>query len=159
MNLTSAANTSSGPWNNTDASSTVVTLGNFAETNASGDNFVMYCFAPVEGFSAFGSYTGNGSTDGPFVYTGFRPAWVMVKRSDGVSNWHIIDTTRSSFNVSNANLFANLSNAESVGGNEDMDILSNGFKPRNASASFNISSATYIYAAFAENPFKNSLAR
>ena len=83
----------------------------------------------------------------------------MVKRSDSTGNWQILDTSRSPYNVSNANLYANLSNAEVNGGNEDMDILSNGWKPRNASASFNINGATYIYAAFAENPFKFSLAR
>ena len=123
------------------------------------DRYITYCFADVEGYSKFGSYVGNGSADGPFVYTGFRPAFVMVKRTNGISNWLILDTTRSPYNLSNHNLFANLSNAEIVGGNEDLDFLSNGWKPRNASASFNINGSTYIYMAFAENPFKNALAR
>jgi hypothetical protein len=147
---------SSTLWNNTAPTSNVFSLG--TDWNGSISS-VAYCWSEIAGFSNFGSYTGNGSADGPFVSTGFKPRFVMVKRSSAGSNWHMIDTSRSPFNVANANLFANLSSAEAVGSNEDMDILSNGFKPRNASASFNISGSTYIYMAFAENPFKNSLAR
>jgi len=125
--------------------------------NISGASHLAYCFADVEGYSKFGSYTGNASADGPFVYTGFRPAFVMFKRTDSTSDWHLYDTSRSTYNVIAAGLYADLSNAENSG--QPFDILSNGFKLRVAGGELNTSSATIIYMAFAENPFKNSLAR
>jgi hypothetical protein len=157
LNTTAAQFSSATLFNSTAPTSTQFTVGTGAVTN--GTLAVAYCFSEVAGYSKFGSYTGNGSADGTFVYCGFRPRWVMVKRTDAVGNWQLLDTSRSTYNVSNANLYPNLSNAEVTGGNEDMDILSNGFKPRNASASFNVNTGTYIFVAFAENPFKNSLAR
>ncbi len=157
LNTTNAVLNATGMWGSIGRTSSL--LG-FSDTSLStSSTFVVYCFAAIKGFSAFGSYTGNGSTDGTFVYTGFRPRWVLVKSSSAIGNWQLLDTSRSTYNVSNANLYPNLSNAEVNGGNEDMDILSNGFKPRNASASFNVSGTTYVYAAFAENPFSNALAR
>jgi hypothetical protein len=118
----------------------------------------MYLFANVAGYSAFGSYTGNGSTDGPFVFTGFRPAFVLQKRSDGGTvDWQIKDTTRDPYNPATKRLWPNLADAEGSG--TDLDILSNGFKIRESGAATNTSGATYIYAAFAENPFAYSLAR
>jgi len=127
--------------------------------NQSGVTFVAYCFAAVAGYSAFGSYTGNGSADGPFVFTGFRPRFVMIKGSSFVSNWFVIDTSRSSYNVSLDALRPNLTAAETSTGTYSIDILSNGFKLRTNAADPNTSTATFIYAAFAEAPFKNSLAR
>ena len=122
---------------------------------------IAYCFAPVAGYSSFGSYTGNGSaTDGPFVYTGMRPRWVLIKASSSVSygNWVLHDTSRSISNVSDKNLYANLSNSED--GTYLIDCLSNGFKLRSSSFDgTNGSGATYIYAAFAEHPFSISRAR
>jgi hypothetical protein len=118
-----------------------------------GATIVAYCFAPVAGYSSFGSYTGNGSADGPFVYTGFRPRWVMIKASSSVSygNWVLHDTSRSASNVSDKNLYPNLNNAED--GTYLIDCLSNGFKLRSGSFDgTNGSGATYIYAAFAESP-------
>jgi hypothetical protein len=159
LNLNSASNTSSGPWNNTDASATVVTLGNFAETNASGDNFVMYCFADIEGFSSFGSYTGNGSADGPFIYTGFSPSWLLIKRSDAAANWLLYDNKRLGYNANGYYLLPDGSWVEGTGADNRFDLTSNGFKVRDSNQSLNVSGGTYIYAAFAENPFKNSLAR
>ena len=122
---------------------------------------IAYCFAPVSGFSAFGSYTGNGSADGPFVYTGFRPRWLLIKRTDSTYGWSIIDTARDSYNLSNAFLTPNSSGAEASGGTSDcFDILSNGFKVRSSTgAATNAFGGTYIYAAFAENPFSISRAR
>jgi hypothetical protein len=153
---TQGSQVSSSFWNNTSPTSSVFSIG--ANLYASA-NHVAYCWTPIAGYSAFGSYTGNGSADGTFVYTGFRSKFVLLKRTDTTGNWQLLDTSRSTYNVSNANLYPNLANAEVNGGNEDLDILSNGFKPRNASASFNVNGATYIYACFAENPFKNALAR
>ena len=131
--------------------------GNVVAVNENGVTNVAYCFAAVAGYSAFGSYTGNGSTDGPFVFLGFRPRFVMTKRIDTTSNWYIQDTSRSSYNVQKATLFAESSAAEAADGG--LDFLSNGFKLRNTDSSENASGGTYIYMAFAENPFKYSSAR
>ena len=143
----------------TAPTSSVLYLSSGVDSNASGGTYVAYCFAPVAGYSAFGSYTGNGSADGPFVYTGFRPRYVMIKGSSFGSNWFVIDTSRSSYNVSLDALRPNLSGAETSTGTYSIDILSNGFKLRTSAADPNTSGATFIYAAFAESPFKNSLAR
>jgi len=146
-----------GYWNNTSPSSSVVTLGNYAVVNASSKDLIMYAFAPVEGYSAFGSYTGNGSADGPFVYTGFRPAFIIVKRSDSTGSWGMFDSSRDTYNVADSVIFANLSDAEAT--STFTDFLSNGFKFRSTSNNWNGSGGTYIYAAFAENPFKTARAR
>ena len=125
----------------------------------SGD-MVAYCFAPVEGYSAFGSYTGNGSTDGPFVYTGFRPAFILLKNANLVgANWFILDTSRNTFNVVDLNLKPNSSLDEETDTSGSLDITSNGFKMRSSGTHPNGSGNTIIYAAFAENPFKTARAR
>lgn len=136
-----------------------VLLGTTGTTNynTNGATYVAYCFAAIPGYSAFGSYTGNGSADGPFVFLGFRPRWIMLKRTDSTSDWIILDTSRNTYNVMNASLWADISNAE--GTYTICDYLSNGFKLRDASNGYNTSSGTYIYACFAENPFQNALAR
>jgi hypothetical protein len=158
LNTTGTAYTGTNLWNNTSPTSTVFTVGNSSEgTNGSGNAMVAYCFAPVAGYSAFGSYTGNASTDGPFIYTGFRPKYVMTKRTGQTSNWTVHDTVRSPYNVTNAALFPNLTVGDNTG--PWFDIVSNGFKIRSDGSDTNSSTATYIYAAFAENPFKYSLAR
>jgi hypothetical protein len=144
-------------WQNTTPTSSVIYLGSWAELNASSATQVAYCWAEIAGFSKFGSYTGNGSSDGPFVYLGFRPKFVMTKRTDSTSDWVIMDSSRNTYNPEDKLLYPNLSNAEDTLAIED--FLSNGFKFRNASTTVNASSGTYIYMAFAENPFKNSLAR
>jgi hypothetical protein len=121
---------------------------------------VAYCFAPVAGYSAFGSYTGNGSADGPFVFLGFRPAFVLVKQSSASGEpWNIYDDQRLGFNPASKGLYANSSDAENDASGRYKDLLSNGFKIRGTSGEQNASGATYIYMAFAENPFKNTLAR
>jgi hypothetical protein len=119
--------------------------------------YVAYCFAEVEGFSKFSSYTGNGSADGPFVYTGFRPAFVLGKDSSSTNNWFIFDSVRDTYNVAGKILRPNLVDAE-LDSPPRIDLLSNGFKVRSTGLP-NDSGETYIYAAFAENPFKYSLAR
>jgi hypothetical protein len=148
-----------GAWNNTTPTSTVFTLGNSTETNASSGTFVAYCFAEVAGYSKFGSYTGNGSADGPFVFTGHRPAFIMIKRTDTYDDWHIFDSKRIAYNVRNQPLYPNGAYAESAT-YDYLDIVSNGFKLRyNAFNILNASGGTYIYMAFAEAPLKYSLAR
>ena len=153
LNNTNAKDTNTGFWNNTAPSSTVFTLGNNTDANETGKNFIAYCFAEKKGHSKFGSYTGNGNSDGAFAYTGFKPAFVIIKSSSASStNWNMYDNKRDGFNGSNENLSANLADAESSGNNR-IDILSNGFKVRASTADVGTSSATYIYMAFAENPF------
>jgi hypothetical protein len=163
LNTTDAFTALSTTWNNTVPASTVFSIGTAAGTNASGGTYVAYCFAAISGFSAFGSYTGNGSADGPFVYLGFRPRYVLIKRTDSASavGWFAWDTARGSSsggNVVGYQLYPNLSNAESSS-STNLDILSNGFKLRDTYQDFNASGGTFIYACFAENPFKNALAR
>ena len=137
---------------------TSVTTGNRYRTNGQVNNYIAYCFHSVEGYSKFGSYTGNGSTDGPFVYTGFRPAFLMVKLSTASGgNWLIADSTRSPQNVADEILRGNTSSAETD--SDYFDFLSNGFKIRDSLTGLNGSGNTYIYMAFAENPFKYSNAR
>ena len=160
LDTTAAVNTTVGFWNNTSPTSSVFTLGNGSTINpTSGTTMVAYCWAAVPGYSAFGSYTGNGSTDGPFVYTGFRPRFVLIKVSSTTGDWAIQDSSRSTYNAANALLWPDLSNAEYTTSGVELDYLSNGFKIRNTNGLYNTSAATYIYAAFAENPFNSSRAR
>jgi hypothetical protein len=140
-------------WNNTSPTSSVFT---YFGTNT--QTYVAYCFAEVAGYSKFGSYTGNGSADGPFVFTGFRPAYVMAKITNDVANWAIHDVARNTYNVVDNTLLADLSDAEYTS-NGPIDIVSNGFKIRTTNSNWNASSLNYIYIAFASNPFKYSLAR
>jgi hypothetical protein len=161
LNTTAGATTSSTYWNNTAPSSTVFTIGtsNDVNINSSVYTYVAYCFAPVAGYSAFGSYTGNGSTDGPFVFLGLRPRFIMIKRTDVANDWVILDTSRNAYNLTNSALFPNSSSSETSNGFYDSDIVSNGIKIKASNAVVNASGGTYIYMAFAENPFKYSLAR
>jgi len=163
LNLTNAVSSSGGStvMNSTLPTSSVFSLGTYSDVNGSGNGIVAYCFAEVAGFSKFGSYTGNGSADGPFVFTGLRPRFVMVKRTDGTADWLIWDTSRNTFNVADAKLSPNTASAEFVSAALiGIDIVSNGFKVRGSGdAALNNNGSTYIYACFAENPFRNSLAR
>ena len=161
LNDTSAEGTQTAAWNSTDPTSSVIHVGGEAEVNRNGYNTIAYCFAPVEGFSAFGSYTGDGSSDGPFVYTGFRVAWLMIKNtSTSGETWTIHDSTRDVDNYAEHRLLPNSTNAESTGTSARYkDLLSNGFKIRGTSGEQNTSGDVYIYAAFAEYPFKTVRAR
>jgi hypothetical protein len=152
LNETSVPSTLSTYWQDTAPSSTVVTLGSNHAPNEIG-TMIMYCFAEKKGFSKFGSYTGNGSTDGTFVYTGFKPAWLLVKRTDSARSWKLLDNKRDAYNDgTGANLNVDESGTEDDNASYAVDFLSNGFKIRNANSNFNISSGSYIYMAFAENP-------
>ena len=159
LDLTAAFVANSTCFNNTSPTSSVFTIGSQQNFNESSGAYVAYCFAAVAGYSAFGSYTGNGSTDGPFVYCGFRPRWVMIKCTNTTGDWWLEDTSRNTYNAADLVLFPNTSGAESGSSVYYWDFLSNGFKLRSTSAGYNGSGNTYIYAAFAENPFKNALAR
>jgi len=140
-------------WNDTSPTSSVFSLGT---DNSWNGTTIFYCFNEVQGFSKFGSYVGNGSTDGPFFYTGFKPAFLIQKRTDAVYDWQMHDNKRGQYfpgNVVNNRLEPNASNAEGTGDDIGYDFLSNGFKTRTNNANYNASGGTYIYMAFSENPF------
>lgn len=146
-------------WNNTAPTTSVFSVGTNAGVNANTITYVAYCFAEIAGFSRFGSYTGNGSTDGPFVFCGFRPRFVMIKRTDVAVDWAIYDSARNTSNLTTQVILANSSAVEVTGTNSVLDFLSNGFKLKNAGSEVNATGGTYIFAAFAENPSKYALAR
>jgi len=152
LNLTDATTTASNIWQNTAPTSSVFSIGDSGKVNGSGNGIVAYCFAEKKGFSKFGKYTGNGSADGTFVYTGFKPAFVMIKRDGSGENWTIRDNKRDGFNITNKTLKPNTSDAEASTSDFDIDLLSNGFKLRSNSGHSNSSGQTNIYMAFAENP-------
>jgi hypothetical protein len=152
--------TNTNYWNDTTPTSSVFSLGNSTDTNGSGNSMVAYCFAPIPGYSAFGSYTGNGVNDGPFIYTGFRPRFVMFKRTTSADPWIIHDTARDIYNGYSVQLYPNTSGVE--GGPYSppiIDELSNGFKCRSSASGTNGSGDTFIYMAFAEAPFKYARSR
>jgi hypothetical protein len=156
LNGTNAATTNANTWNNTSPTSSVVTLGSdFSGTRS----IVAYCWTPIAGYSAFGGYTGNGSTNGAFIYTGFRPRFVLVKQTDAAGNWLIWDTARSTYNQMQDYLIPNSSSQELNNVLVSIDVLSNGFKCRTADDDINGNGNSYIYMAFAENPTKFALAR
>ena len=161
LNSTSAVGTSTNIWNNTAPTSTVFSLGDnssYPEVNGTSNTFIAYCFAEKKGYSKIGSYTGNGSTDGTFIYTGFKPSWVLLTASSiGTEHWWIYDNKRSESNVTNDGIVASLNNTEYTdNATFKIDMLSNGFKPRNSDGSHNGSGTSYIYMAFAEHPFVSS---
>jgi hypothetical protein len=155
LNFTAgAANTASTYYNDTAPTSSVFSLGTNVGYNANTDSYIAYCFAEIKGYSKFGSYRGNGSANGTFVYTGFKPAFVMVKSTGAGANWLMQNNKTLGYNASNSELYANLTNAEITA--DRADLLSNGFKARINSGENNSSGVTYIYMAFAENPFVTS---
>jgi len=160
LNETSAESAASSHWNNTAPTSSVFTVGNSGGVNQNTKDYIAYCFADVEGFSKFGSYEGTNNADGPFIYLGFRPKFFLLKNVDSALNWIIFDDERDPYNVVGKRIFPNLANAESaVPSNSAMDFLSNGVKIRVAGGYDINDTGTYIYMAFAENPFKYSNAR
>ena len=151
LDATNAVDTRTDTFNSTSPTSSLFTVNTATGTNKSGSTMMAYCFAGKKGYSKFGSYTGNGNADGTFVYTGFKPAFVLIKHTNGTSNWTINDTGRDPTNVNNLRLFPNTNVAESTG-SDSMDMLSNGFKFRSTDGGNNGSGDTYIYMAFAEEP-------
>ncbi len=154
LDNTGAYGTASNIWNDTAPTSSVFSVGTAQSTNYSGDNLIAYCFAEKTGFSKFGSYTGNADADGPFVFTGFKPAFVLVKNSNKVHNWFLSDSKRLGYNAANHLQKPNLNGADDTG--HAMDFLSNGFKVRGSSENFNGSGDAIIYMAFAEAPLVGS---
>ena len=157
INTTDAAATLTTAWNNTAPTSTVFSVGTDGSVNQSSATYVAYCFAPVVGYSSFGSFVPNGTADSSFVYCGFRPRFFMIKNTSATSNWIIWDTARDSYNYASKELYPNLSDAEVVNSSTySLDILSNGFKVRNPGLG---SGGTWIFAAWAEAPFQYARAR
>jgi hypothetical protein len=161
LNTTSAKSTSSSYWGNTVPTSSNFYVGGTSSNvhNESSKNYVAYLWSEVAGFSKFGSYTGNGSSDGPFLHCGFRPAFVIFKSSSSGYDWFMFDNRRDPENVVDLALFPNSSSAESGGSTYMFDFTANGIKIRNSQLNLNGSGNTYIFAAFAESPFKYALAR
>ena len=148
-----------GVWNGTDPTSSVFSVGTDNESNNSGDDFIAYCWTSVSQYSSFGIYTGNGASDGPFVFLGFRPRFLLYKRTDAADTvgWILTDSERNTYNVIDDYLSPTTASAE--GTTDIVDFLSNGFKMRIAGADGNVSGGTYVYAAFAEHPFATARAR
>ena len=157
LNDTNDQNSESDVFNDTAPTNTVFSLGTDVMVNGSGGTFISYCFHSVPGYSKVGSYVGNGNADGTFVFTGFRPAWVMIKKITATGNWILIDAERSAFNLADDRLIPNSTSTEAE--SNGIDMLSNGFKTRSTDAQTSTSGATFIYLAFAEAPFKFANAR
>ena len=159
LNSNGATIDDASAWNDTAPTSSVFTLGDGdggGDNNQNGLSMISYIFAEKQGYSKFGSYIGNGNDDGPFIYTGFRPAWVMIKGSTNTGSWRINDNKREPFNVMDTLLFPETNDADTTNSGYSIDFLSNGFKIRGTNASANASGISYIYMAFAESPFVNS---
>lgn len=160
LNLTAAADTDAGYFSNTAPTNGIFYLGTNTKGNADGTAYIAYCFSEKQGYSKFGSYTGNGSVDGPFVYTGFKPAWFMTKRIDNASYWTLWDNKRSSSGGGNEldyYLEVNANNEQSTGNSvNDVDFLANGVKIREDNGDINADGSPISFMAFAENPFVSS---
>ena len=157
LNLTNASASASTFFNSSNTTTTTFPLGTGGgQTNASGSPHIAYCWAEIEGFSKFGSYVGNGNADGPFVYCGFKPALILLKKSSTTGNWNLFDSSRNSTNPVSSSLFANLTDIENTTSSYNADFLSNGFKVRTSDGSWNDNGVTYIFAAWAESPINYS---
>jgi len=155
LNETSASQSGSTYWQSTAPTNQVFSVGTAGPTNSS-SAMIAYCFAEKTGFSKFGSYTGNGNADGAFVYTGFKPAFILI-RSVSTTNWNMFDNKRSAFNVADETFWSNSTNSEAnVGTSYGIDILSNGFKAKTVSSQVNNNNTVHIFMAFAEAPLVGS---
>jgi len=154
LNTNATKQNGSTYFNDTSPTSSVFTVGSNGQVNGSTQTYIAYVFANVKGYSKLGSYTGNGNADGPFVYTGFRPAFVLAKKYSGIDDWGLFDSKREGFNPENDVFYPNLAGTEVD--NDSIDILSNGFKARVTSNWINQAAGTYIYMAFAEFPIVSS---
>jgi len=149
---TAAKTTDTVSWQNTTPTSSVFSIGNDGGTNGSGNTYIAYCFAEKTGFSKFGSYTGNGNADGPFVYTGFKPSYINLKRTDNTGHWIMKDWQTPGYNQNDYYLWSDTTDAETSASSLGIDFLSNGFKLRGTAGNSNGSGGTFIYMAFAEEP-------
>jgi len=153
-NTTGAFGTGSTIWNDTEPTTSVFSVGNNGNINETDSGILVYLWTSKQGFSKFGKYTGNGNADGSFIYTGFKPAFVMIKASAAAKNWEMFDNKRDGFNQSNDTIYANADTAEGAAGR--CNLLSNGFKLTTASTHLNTDGGVFVYMAFAEQPFVTS---
>ena len=158
LNANIAAGTQSTYWQDTDPTSTVFSVGNAGDVNTSSGTHVAYCMKSVQGFSKFGKYIGNGNTDGPFIYTGFKPAWLMIKETGNANEWRLFDNKRNEHNPVTTHFEVDTDGAETDGGttHNQYNFLSNGFKIRTSNAGNNRDGGQYIYMCFAESPIVSS---
>jgi len=157
LNANNAYSSGSGSltfWDVSAFTDTVFSVGGSGGTNTSGNSMLAYCFHSVDGYSRFSYYNGNGNADGPFVYTGFRPRMIFLKRTDSTGNWHIFDTARNTENAVDTYQLWNTSGTDDTASSNSIDFLSNGFKIRNSAAQLNTDGADYIYGAWGDVPFK-----
>ena len=152
LNTTTDINDESWAWNDTAPTSSVFSVGNDVSVNENTSSYVAYCWTDISGYSKFNSYIGTGNASGPFVYTGFKPAWVLVKNTSASENWHLVDP----FNPMDTNLFPNTNGGEGTSSSYAIDMVSNGFKVRTTDSTFNTNDSTYIYAAFGQPIISNS---
>jgi hypothetical protein len=159
FNLQDAMDVAPTVWNSTAPTSTVFSVG--SSLNNAGFTYIAWCWAPISAFSVFGNYSGNSSTDGPFIYTGFRPRFILVKdrSAAGGTKWVVMNSSVNSSNVANNFISPNITSSQQTFGVGGVDFLSNGFKIRTTSTEMNASGNVMIYSAFAENPFAFALAR
>jgi len=155
LDTTGAAGTTADAFNNTSPTSSVFSIGTDTSTNNNTDNFIAYCFAEKKGYSKIGSYVGNGSLDAPFIYTGMKVSWLLIKETTQTRNWVLYDNKRVGYNPNQYEFLPDTSNAEDTSTTK-VDLLSNGFKIRSSHSTVNQSGETYIYMAFAESPFVTS---
>jgi hypothetical protein len=155
LNTNGGETADSTQWNNNPPTSTAFTVGSSNSTNNASTNYIAYLWTSVPGYSAFGSYIGNGNVDGPFIYTGFKPAFVLIKTT-AIDSWHIYDNRRNVYNPANSPLYSDLTIEERPASTYSIDMLSNGFKLRNNNGGLNLNNQAFIYAAFAEHPFGGS---
>ena len=152
LDQTSAADSGSTTmWNSTSPTTTTFSIGTHGNVNTSSNNYIAYCFAEVKGYSKIGYYVGNQNANGSFIFTGFKPAFILSKKIDGASDWYIFDSKREGYNFDNDTLLANQTTAEST--TDYLDILSNGYKVRTTDGDLNTNNGEYVYMAFAEEPF------
>jgi hypothetical protein len=156
LNTDAATTDTNDRWSDEAPTSSVFTVGDSSQLNASSETSIAYLWSEKQGYSKFGTFTGNGNDDGPFIYTGFRPAWTMIKCTSAADHWPIDDNKRAPHNFMQTTLRANLTNADYTGAAYGIDFLSNGFKVRNDDGQYNLSGGTFVYMAFAEAPLVNS---
>ena len=156
LDTTTDVNDESWAWNDTEPTSSVFSVGDNISVNENTSSYVAYCWTDISGYSKFSSYIGNGNADGTFVYTGFKPTWVMVKNTSSAENWHLVDNKINPFNPMDTNLFPNTPGAEGTSSSYEIDMVSNGFKVRTTDSTFNTDDSTYIYAAFGQPIISNS---
>tara|TARA_R100001510_G_C7641124_1_gene198746 strand:+ start:722 stop:1762 length:1041 start_codon:yes stop_codon:yes gene_type:complete len=136
-----------------DPTTSVFSISNNAYVNNNGSSYIAYCFTSIQGYSHIGKYRGNGNADGPFTYCGFKPGWIMIKKTSGVANWMLYDSTRNPYNTVVNRLLVNTNGTENTGSGDDIDFTSNGWKVRANPAALNENTGEFIYMAFAEHPF------